>query len=133
MQALVTIFNVLLVLNAIGLIVAVLMQQGNTAGLGSVGGGAETFFGKNKAKTIEGKLEKYTKYGVVSFVILAVLVTALSSRLDSTRTPSVSAPVAAEEPAAVDTAETEETTAEEAPAEETAAEETPAEEPNTEG
>ena len=53
------------------------MQQGNTAGLGSIGGGAETFLGKNKAKSYEGKLELTTKVSAAVFVVLAILMCAL--------------------------------------------------------
>ena len=75
MLALKIIVNFLLVINAIGLIVAVLMQQGNQQGLGAISGGAETFFGKNKGKSMEGKLEKITKIAAVVFIVLAIVAT----------------------------------------------------------
>ena len=103
MQVLVVILNFLLVINAIGLIVAVLMQQGNTQGLGAIAGGAETFFGKNKGQTIEGKLAKYTKIGVATFVVLAVLMTTLSARVDKTAPAAL--PTTLESEAVEETAE----------------------------
>ena len=77
MAALLVIIQIFLVICAIVLIVSVLMQQGNSAGLGAIGGGAETFLGKNKAKSFEGKLELATKVSAAVFVVLAILMTAL--------------------------------------------------------
>ena len=53
------------------------MQQGNSAGLGAIGGAAETFLDKNKAKSVEGKLELVTKISAAVFVVLSILMTAL--------------------------------------------------------
>ena len=51
-----------------------LMQQGKTAGLsGAIGGAAETYFGKNKARTMEGKLEFWTKILAAIFFVLALI------------------------------------------------------------
>ena len=49
------------------------MQQGNSAGLGAISGGAETFLGKNKAKSFEGKLELITKICAGVFVALSIV------------------------------------------------------------
>jgi preprotein translocase subunit SecG len=66
--------NVLLILFDLFLIAVVLLQPGKTAGLsGSIAGGAETFFGKNKAKSFEGKLAFYTKVAAVGFIILSIV------------------------------------------------------------
>ena len=54
-------FTICQIVLTIALIVMVLMQSGKTQGLsGSIAGGAETFFGKNKGKTIDGILSKLT-------------------------------------------------------------------------
>lgn len=71
------IVHILLILVAIILIVAVLMQQGNSAGLGAISGGAETFLGKNKAKSVEGKLALITKASAAAFVVLAIIKVAI--------------------------------------------------------
>ena len=71
------IVHILLILVAILLIVAVLMQQGNSAGLGAISGGAETFLGKNKAKSVEGKLALITKASAAAFVVLAIIKVAI--------------------------------------------------------
>ena len=44
------IFMVLMVLLSIAMIIIVVLQQGNTSNLGAIAGGAESFFGKNKAR-----------------------------------------------------------------------------------
>jgi len=64
-----TIVTVVHVILAVLLVATVLLQSGKSAGLsGSVGGGAETFFGKNKAKTLDGMLEKFTAVLAVLFI-----------------------------------------------------------------
>ena len=65
---------VLLVITSIVLIVTVLLQPGESNGLGAIAGGAETFFGKNKAKTMECKLALATKISAVVFTVMALLV-----------------------------------------------------------
>ena len=65
--------HILLILVALVLIAAVLLQQGNSAGLGAIAGGAETFFGKNKAQTYEGKLALITKCSATAFVVLTIV------------------------------------------------------------
>ncbi|MBR3941758.1 MAG: preprotein translocase subunit SecG [Clostridia bacterium] len=63
---------------AVVLIVVVLMQSGKSAGLsGSITGGAESFFGKNKGRTIDGILSKVTGIVAVLFIITSVLLTVL--------------------------------------------------------
>ena len=77
MEVLSVIIHIFLIIIAIVLIAAVLLQQGNSAGLGSIGGGAETFLGKNKAKSYEGKLELITKVCAAAFVVLSILKVAI--------------------------------------------------------
>ncbi len=56
------------------LIVVVLFQSGNQEGLsGSIAGGAETFFGKNKGRTLDAKMKKWTAVVAVLFLISSVL------------------------------------------------------------
>lgn len=67
----------LIVISAI-LIVIILMQQSKQQGLsGAIAGGSDTFFGKNKARTIEAKLEKITKVLAAIFVVLTLATTLL--------------------------------------------------------
>ncbi len=76
MSALEIILGVLLILSSIIVIVVVLMQQSREAGLsGAISGAADTFFGKNKGRTIEAKLEKFTKYFGIFFFLLVLVAT----------------------------------------------------------
>lgn len=69
------IVNILLVVSALTLIVSVLLQKGDTGGMGAImgGSGADSFFGKNKAKTLQGKMAMLTKVSAGFFVGLALL------------------------------------------------------------
>ena len=63
----------LVIINSIALVVIVLMQEGRSDGLsGAIAGGAETFFGKNKGRTMEQKLVKITKVLAVIFFVLSL-------------------------------------------------------------
>ncbi len=69
-----TVITVIHVILCIVLIAVVLLQSGKTAGLsGSIGGGAETFFGKNKARTLDGMLEKATAVVAILFVATSIV------------------------------------------------------------
>jgi preprotein translocase subunit SecG len=56
------------------LITVIILQEGKSAGLsGSIAGGAETFFGRNKGRTIEAKLEKWTTAVAVGFIVVTLI------------------------------------------------------------
>ena len=99
MSAVSIIIDIVLILFSIVLIVAVLMQEGQRQGLGAIGGGAETFFGKNKAKSMEGRLQKYTKIAAAVFIVLAIVATIVTSHNIGSNTVTTTADVveAAEE------------------------------------
>ena len=61
---------VLMMLCAIAAIILVLFQPGNSQGIDALGGSGETFFGKNKGRSMESKMKKWT---IIVLVILAVL------------------------------------------------------------
>lgn len=66
----------ILVVTSIALVAIVLMQEGRSDGLsGAIAGGAETFFGKNKGRTMEQKLVKITKVLAVIFFVLSLVAT----------------------------------------------------------
>ena len=69
--------TVIFVLLAIVLTVIVLMQEGKSAGLGSVAGMADTYWGKNKGRSREGNLEKVTECAAGAFLLLAVVLNLL--------------------------------------------------------
>ena len=78
MTALEIILGILLIISSVLIIIVVLLQESKTAGLsGAIAGGAETFFGKNKGRTIEQKLVKVTKYIAIFFFVLALATTLL--------------------------------------------------------
>lgn len=72
MTALRVIVNILHIIFSLSIVVIVLMQSGKSAGLGSIAGGAETFFGKNKGKTIDAMLSKYTGFAAIAFLITSL-------------------------------------------------------------
>jgi len=62
------------ILICIALTVIVLMQEGKSAGLsGAINGVADTYWGKNKGRSIEGKLVKFTKFLAIGFIVLAAV------------------------------------------------------------
>ena len=66
------VFGVVLIVLAIAISALVLLQEGNSQGLsGTIAGGAETFFGKNKGRTMEAKLVKLTKIVGIGFFLVA--------------------------------------------------------------
>ena len=64
---------VIFIVICIALVILVLMQEGKSAGLGAVSGVAETYWGKNKGRSMEGKLVKITTGLAVAFMVLAVV------------------------------------------------------------
>ena len=73
MEALRVVINILFILVCVALTVLVLMQEGKSAGLGSISGAAETYWGRNKGRSMEGMLVKITKILAVFFMLLAVV------------------------------------------------------------
>ncbi len=71
------ILSVIFVLICLALIVIILLQEGKSAGLGSISGMADTYWGKNKGRSMEGTLEKFTKAAAVLFMLLAVVLNIL--------------------------------------------------------
>jgi len=67
------ILSILFILVSIAIVVLVLMQEGKSAGLGAISGAAESYWGKNKGRSMEGMLGKITKYLAVVFILLAVV------------------------------------------------------------
>ncbi len=73
MEALKIVLTIIFILVCIALVVLVLMQEGKSAGLGSISGAAETYWGKNKGRSMEGQLVRITKVLAVLFMVLAVI------------------------------------------------------------
>ena len=73
MEALRVILTIVFIIVCIALVAIVLLQEGKSAGLGAIAGGAETYWGKNKGRSMEGTLVKLTKYLVVAFIVIAAI------------------------------------------------------------
>lgn len=73
MGALKIILTVIFILVCVALTVLVLMQEGKSAGLGAISGAAETYWGKNKGRSMEGLLVKITKILAVLFMLIAAI------------------------------------------------------------
>ena len=69
------VLGAVLFVSSIMLIVVVLMQEGRSDGLGAIAGGAETFLGKNRGRTMEDKLVKVTKILASMFFALSLIAT----------------------------------------------------------
>lgn len=70
-QIIVTILHVIL---SLSMVVIVLLQSAKSAGLsGSIAGGAETFFGKNKGRTLDALLSKYTTVVAIAFLVTSIV------------------------------------------------------------
>ena len=73
MSALKIIVTVIYCIVAIAFTASVLMQEGKSAGLGAIGGMAESYWGKNKGRSMEGLLVKITKWLAIGFMVVAVI------------------------------------------------------------
>ncbi len=73
MATLKIILTLVLCLISVAITVIVLMQEGKSAGLGSIGGMADTYWGKNKARSMEGKLQKATTALMVLFIVISIV------------------------------------------------------------
>lgn len=68
------VFGAVLILASVIITVVVLMQEGRSQNLsGAIAGGAETFLGKSKGRTIEAKLERITKWLIVVFFVVVLV------------------------------------------------------------
>ncbi|MBE5851231.1 MAG: preprotein translocase subunit SecG [Lachnospiraceae bacterium] len=73
MGALRIVLTIIFILVSVVLATIVLMQEGKSAGLGVISGAADTYWGKNKGRSLEGKLEKITKILAVAFMLMAII------------------------------------------------------------
>ena len=79
MGALKIILGIIMIVVSLVIIGIILLQQGHRAGVnGAISGAADTFLSKNKARTVNAKLARLTKYGVILFFVLALAFGAIS-------------------------------------------------------
>lgn len=72
------ILGAVLIIFSIIMIAVVILQEGNSKGVGVVTGGADTFLSKNKARTLNSKLARWTKFLAIGFTLLVVALNAVA-------------------------------------------------------
>lgn len=77
MSALQIVFGVILLLFSIGIVFVVLLQEGHQQNLGAITGGADTFLSKNKARSIDAFLSRWTKFIAIGFFVLVIVINAI--------------------------------------------------------
>ena len=72
MAVLKTVLTVVFIIICIALTVIILLQEGKSAGLGAISGAADTYWGKNKGRSMEGMLVKVTRVLVILFLLISI-------------------------------------------------------------
>ncbi|NLA86124.1 MAG: preprotein translocase subunit SecG [Clostridiales bacterium] len=68
------VITILQLISCVALIGVVMLQSGKTAGLsGVIGGGSDTYLAKNKAKSLDAKMSRATKWVAIAFAVLTLL------------------------------------------------------------
>ena len=81
MSAVEIILGILVIIVSLVIIAAVILQQGRRAGInGAISGGADTFLSKNKARTFDAFLSRWTKYVAILFFVLAIVANIIALR-----------------------------------------------------
>ena len=81
MTAIEIIIGVLVILISLAIIIAIILQPGRRSGInGVISGGADTFLSKNKARTFDAFLGRWTKYIAILFFILAIVANIIALR-----------------------------------------------------
>lgn len=70
--------GIVLALVAVAIIIVIILQEGNQQGLGVVSGAADSYFSKNKARSIDAKLARWTKYCIAVFVAFVLALNVLA-------------------------------------------------------
>lgn len=73
MAVLKVVLTVAFIIISLAITVIILLQEGKSAGLGAIAGAADTYWGKNKGRSMEGMLVKITKVLVALFIIIAAI------------------------------------------------------------
>ena len=73
MDILKTVLTIIFVIDCIALAAIILLQEGKSAGLGTISGAADTYWGHNKVRSMEGTLVKITRVVAVLFIVLALV------------------------------------------------------------
>lgn len=70
--------GIAMIIVSLVIIVVVLLQQSRRAGIGAISGGVDTFFSKNKARDMDGKISSWTKWIALVFFVLAIAASAVA-------------------------------------------------------
>ena len=73
MSPFVIICGIVLLLFAIAIFIVLLLQEGSQKNLGVVTGGADTFLSKNKARSVDAFLSRWTKVIAIGFFVLVIV------------------------------------------------------------
>ena len=73
MAVLKTVLTVVFIIICIALTVIILLQEGKSAGLGAISGAADTYWGKNKGRSMEGMFVKVTRVLVILFLLISIV------------------------------------------------------------
>ena len=73
MAVLKTVLTGVFIIICIALTVIILLQEGKSAGLGAISGAADTYWGKNKGRSMEGMLVKVTRVLVILFLLISIV------------------------------------------------------------
>ena len=73
MATLKIVLSVLFIIVSLVITIVILFQEGKSAGLGTIAGVADTYWGKNKGRSMEGILVKLTRISVILFLLIAVV------------------------------------------------------------
>lgn len=72
-----TIFAIALLIFSVAIILVVLLQEGNQKNMGAITGAADTFLSKNKARSVDAFLSRWTKFIAIGFFVLVIVANAV--------------------------------------------------------
>jgi len=72
-EVLKTILAIVFIIVSVVITAIILMQEGKSAGLGAISGAADSYWGKNKGRSMEGILVKITRVLVIAFIVIAAV------------------------------------------------------------
>lgn len=74
MAVLEIVIGAIILLLSLVIIFVIIMQEGHRSGInGAISGGADTFLSKNKARTVDAFLSRWTKYIAIAFFVLTIV------------------------------------------------------------
>ncbi len=74
MSVLEIIFGIILLLFSVAITIVVLLQEGHQQNMGAITGGADTFLSKNKARSVDAFLARWTKFIAIGFFVIVIVI-----------------------------------------------------------